>query len=66
MSPPNLTTESVFLVQVKHLIETHLTRAERAALRPWLLARFDVQGYPQPQVTDAAGALGASDQGQRA
>lgn len=42
----NVTPESEQLRAVKRLIEA-LDRDERAMLRPWLLAKFDVQGYPQ-------------------
>jgi hypothetical protein len=54
MSPPNCTPESAYVRQVKHLIETHLTTAERARLRPWLLAHFDVQGYGRARVEETA------------
>ena len=57
MSPPNCTPESAYVRQVKHLIEAHLTSAERARLRPWLLAHYDVAGLGRARVDDAAGDL---------
>jgi hypothetical protein len=43
---PNSTPESLLLQAVKMLIRA-LSASERAMLRPWLLATFDVQGHPQ-------------------
>jgi hypothetical protein len=40
---PNQTPESVLLQAVKMLVSI-LPRPERAALRPWLLARYEVDG----------------------
>jgi hypothetical protein len=45
-SMPNETPKSPLLTAVELLIGL-LGTAERARLRPWLLAKFDVQGYPQ-------------------
>lgn len=43
---PNVSPESLLLQAVKMLIAA-LPASERAALRPWLLAKFDAQGYAQ-------------------
>ena len=40
--------ESEQVKEVKRLIEA-LTPKERAMLAPWLLARYNVQGYPNPR-----------------
>ena len=45
--PPNETAESPLLRVVKLAIAL-LSPRERAALRPWLLARYDVRGSDQP------------------
>jgi len=42
--PPNLSVESPLLGAVKLLIDL-LAPEDRGALRPWMLARFDVAGY---------------------
>ena len=42
---PNLTPESLLLQAVKLLVRA-LPASERSRLRPWLLAAYDVQGYP--------------------
>ena len=44
--PPNQTTESPLLIAVKMLVALLVPR-ERAMLRPWLLARYDVRGDDQ-------------------
>jgi len=43
---PNQTTESPLLIAVKTLVAM-LAPRERAMLRPWLLARYDVRGDDQ-------------------
>jgi hypothetical protein len=45
MSLGKTLAESGFVRQVKHLVEAHLSEAERAAVRAWLHARFDSSGY---------------------
>jgi hypothetical protein len=44
MSLARTSTESGYVRQVKHLLDAHLSEAERAAVRAWLLARFDQGG----------------------
>jgi hypothetical protein len=39
--PPEATNIEVVKAQIERL-----PREDRAMLRPWLLARFDVRGYP--------------------
>ncbi len=48
---PHLTPESVLLVAVKSLIGL-LGPDERARLRFWVAAKFDVHGYPQARFED--------------
>jgi hypothetical protein len=48
---PNLTPESVLLVAVKSLIGLR-GPDERARLRFWVAAKFDVRGYPQATFED--------------
>lgn len=48
---PNVSRESVVLQAVKILIGA-LSAQERAMLRPWLLAKFDVRGDEQRGFTD--------------
>jgi hypothetical protein len=50
---PNLTPESVLYVSVKSLIGL-LEPDERARLRFWVAAKFDVRGYPQHGFEDRA------------
>lgn len=42
---PNATPDSSLLGIVKSLIEL-LSSDDRSRLRPWLLAKFDVSGFP--------------------
>lgn len=42
---PNQRPEPTAIEAVKAQID-RLPREDRAMLRPWLLARYDVQGYP--------------------
>jgi hypothetical protein len=55
--------ESAYVRQVKHLVEDHLTRAERASVRQWLVAEFDVQGFGwRPDPAERVALLGAAEQ----
>jgi hypothetical protein len=48
---PNETPESVLLVAIKSLVGL-LGPAERSRLQTWILARFDVSGYPHRKFED--------------
>ena len=45
--------ESKAMAEVKRLISQALTTAERARLASWLLAKFDVRGYPRDERSEA-------------
>jgi hypothetical protein len=50
-SMPNETPESVLLVAIKSLVGL-LAPSERSRLQTWILARFDVSGYPHRTFED--------------
>lgn len=49
---PNTTPESDSLKEVKRMILQALSDSERSRLRPWLLAKFGVDGKPQAALDD--------------
>lgn len=46
---PNETPKSLTQQAIEHLIET-MVSAERARLRVWILAHFEVDGRPKPKL----------------
>jgi hypothetical protein len=52
--PDDQGPEPANLHEVQRLIE-RLDREDRAMLRPWILARYDVRGYRAAAVGQAAG-----------
>jgi hypothetical protein len=53
--PDDQGPEPANLHEVQRLIE-RLDREDRAMLRPWILARYDVRGYRAATVAPAAGS----------